>query len=59
MDTQVIDDLFQEYALVSTEVEQGRLAFDAPQVLALAARMSEAMVATSPNLQRPTVLEPA
>ncbi len=39
--SQIIDDLFWEYTHVSIEVEQGRLALDAPQVLALSARMAK------------------
>ena len=40
--SQIIDDLFWEYTHVSIEVEQGRLALDAPEVLALSARITKA-----------------
>lgn len=43
MDAQAIDDLFAEYAVLSTEVEQGRIADDAPKIVALLARMSAAL----------------
>lgn len=57
MDIQVINDLFRDYALVSMEIEHGRLAADAPQVLALSARMAEAVTAAGPRVRDQPVPE--
>lgn len=48
MTSQTLRDLMEEYAVVSTEVEAGRLASDAPRVRALADRMAAAMTETTP-----------
>lgn len=44
-----LSDLFEEFAVLSLEVEHGRLAEDAPQVRALADRMAAAMEMARPK----------
>lgn len=54
MTSQALSDLFDEYAVVSTEVEHGRLAGDAPQVRDLADRMAAALATASRTAPIPT-----
>lgn len=48
MNEQIIADLLHEFAVLSQDVEHGRLADDAPQVRALTDRMTAAMEAARP-----------